>query len=433
MLQLDTRIPLGVQQLDLGAVQRNVLAAMQQRAAEQQMDQQNALAVAMQTYGQGVLSPDAGKRNASIAGLAAAGPAGFQTAMSLMQQEQQRLAPMSAEQAGAMGLRPGTVAMVNGLGVPQIVQRPDSMSAEAEAQRLRIARAQQTGGPESFSAPQEVMQNGQRVLVQFGNRGSVRPVAGGYQAGPPQTSLVPLPGYGPNGEPVVLFPNGRGGLVQGSTPEGVSIAPRTREINTGTEILTVEPGGNIVARRLVDIRGRASEQIIGQREGTDLAGAADAIRTAETTLRQIDGVLNHRALELGTGLQGRLLNRIPGTPVFDFAQRVEQIQGQAFLQAFESLRGGGAITDIDAQKATQAIARLNTAASPSDFRIALGELRDIVQAGRDRARNLVSGPTAPASSPLPTAEPPPGPAPAPMRIPPPSRIPPLPPGFELVR
>lgn len=142
MLQLDTRLPLGVQPFDLGAVQRNTLAAMQQRAAEQEMDNRNALATAMQTYGQGVLSPDAGKRTASIAGLAAAGPAGFQAALPLMQQEQQRLRPMTADEARAAGLRPGTVAMVNGLGVPQILQAPDTPSAERQAYDERTARFQ---------------------------------------------------------------------------------------------------------------------------------------------------------------------------------------------------------------------------------------------------------------------------------------------------
>jgi hypothetical protein len=130
-------------------------------------------------------------------------------------------------------------------------------------------------------------------------------------------------------------------------------------------------------------------------------------------LNQIDAVLNHRAFEAGTGLSGRVLNAVPGTPTYDFGQRVEQIQGQTFLQAFESLRGGGAITEIEGQRGMQAIARLNTGQSSSDFRQSLRELREIIAAAQERARNRVpqSGATAP-GVPIPgapgmAAEPPP--------------------------
>lgn len=179
MIQLDTRLPLGVQPFDLGAVQRNALAAMQQRAAEQEMDNRNALATAMQTYGQGVLSPDAGKRAASIAGLAAAGPAGFQTALPLMQQEQQRLRPMTAAEVAAAGFRPGTVAMVNGLGVPQILQQSDVRSPEAEAQALRLTIAgRQPPAPTILGPGQVAVGRDGRVIA----TGPARPTQSPFEA-----------------------------------------------------------------------------------------------------------------------------------------------------------------------------------------------------------------------------------------------------------
>lgn len=421
MIQLDTRLPLGVQPFDLGAVQRNTLAAMQQRAAEQEIDNRNALATAMQTYGQGVLSPDAAKRSASIAGLAAAGPAGFQTALPLMQQEQQRLRPMTADEARAAGLRPGTVAMVNGLGVPQILQQSDVRSPEALAQELSLVRerAAVAGGPESFGAPQTVMRNGQPVLVQFGNRGTVREVAGGFSAQPPETGAVPIQGYDANGNPVVLFPNRQGGLVQADAPPGVTLTPQTREIRVGNEVVTVDRGGREISRRPIDsftpARDAAAGRQVGENQGNDIANAPREIRTAETMLGQIDSVLNHRALNIGTGLTGSIATSLPGTAAYDFGQRVEQIRGQAFLQAFESLRGGGAITEREGEKATAAIARLSTAQSSADFRTALRELREVVDAARARAQTRVQAqaPAAPAAGvPIPgaggaVAEPPP--------------------------
>ncbi len=41
----------------------------------------------------------------------------------------------------------------------------------------------------------------------------------------------------------------------------------------------------------------------------------------------------------------------------DFNAMLDQVQGGAFLQAFESLKGGGQITQIEGEKATQAIVR----------------------------------------------------------------------------
>lgn len=323
-----------------------------------------------------------------------------------------RVRPMTPQEVQAMGLRPGTVAYVNeNTGAPQVVQQSDEMSPGAFRQR----QALQNGGPESFSAPQEVMQNGQRVLVQFGNRGSVRPVGGNYAPSAPNTSLVPTPGYDDQGQPVALFPDGRGGFVQAQTPPGVTLAPRTREIRVGNEVITVDQGGREISRRPIDsfspARDAASGRAQGEAAGTEVAGAPQAVRTAETTLEQIDAVLGHRALNSGTGLSGRVLNQIPGTPTYDFAQRVEQLQGRAFLQAFESLKGGGAITEVEGAKATQAIARLSTAQSPADFRQALGELRQIVADARDRARRLAPNAAPSGGVPIPgtgmTATPPP--------------------------
>jgi hypothetical protein len=144
----------------------------------------------------------------------------------------------------------------------------------------------------------------------------------------------------------------------------------------------------------------------------------DAALTADQTTGLIDNLLQHPALKQGTGGTGVLLNRIPGTPTYDFGQRVEQLQGRAFLQAFESLKGGGQITEVEGKKATQAIARLSTAQSEPAFREALTELRDITAAARDRilSRRQPAGGVAIPGTGL-RADPPPG----------------LPPGFRVVQ
>lgn len=97
----------------------------------------------------------------------------------------------------------------------------------------------------------------------------------------------------------------------------------------------------------------------------------------ETMLATIDGILTDPALDTSTGVLS-MLQAVPGTPQYRFGTKVRQLQGQAFLQAFESLKGGGQITEIEGTKATEAIGRLDSAQSPEDYRAALTELRDIL-------------------------------------------------------
>lgn len=103
----------------------------------------------------------------------------------------------------------------------------------------------------------------------------------------------------------------------------------------------------------------------------------------------IDGILNDPALDTATGIYSPL-QAVPGTPQRRFGARANQLEGQAFLQAFESLKGGGQITEIEGQKATQAIGRLDTAQSADDYRAALTELREILTLAQSRPQGWAS-------------------------------------------
>lgn len=100
----------------------------------------------------------------------------------------------------------------------------------------------------------------------------------------------------------------------------------------------------------------------------------------------IDKALNHPGRETVTGMSGVLnpTNYMRGTDARDFQVVNDQLQGAAFLQAFESLKGGGQITEVEGKKATDAMARLNTAQSDGEYKTALEELRGIMAAGQSR-------------------------------------------------
>lgn len=58
---------------------------------------------------------------------------------------------------------------------------------------------------------------------------------------------------------------------------------------------------------------------------------------------------------------------VAGSDAADFKSRLDQVKGQQFLQAFESLKGGGSITEAEGKKATDAVARMQTSTSETEF------------------------------------------------------------------
>lgn len=221
--------------------------------------------------------------------------------------------------------------------------------------------------------------------------------------------LSPIWGTNEAGEDVLLQSSNRGGVKQVPLPKGVTPKRgQTSRVDLGTEWGVLDVNGNLIGRIHKDLKGAAAETAIGQSQGELAAAAPGAIVKADQMMGSIDRVLNDPNFNISTGAMA-VLSFIPGTPMFDFTQKVKQLQGQAFLQAFESLKGGGQITQIEGEKAAEAIARLNTAQSPKAFREALDEMRGVLQAAKARWQGMVGQPTAPAAAPpsAPSVPPPP--------------------------
>lgn len=115
-------------------------------------------------------------------------------------------------------------------------------------------------------------------------------------------------------------------------------------------------------------------------------GKEGAIASIGNQISVLDKAIEHPGRKAATGLSGTLdpRNYVPGTDATNFRVVLDQINGAAFLQAFESLKGGGQITQIEGEKATQAIARLNRAQSDEEFLSSLNELRGIMATGYKR-------------------------------------------------
>lgn len=125
-------------------------------------------------------------------------------------------------------------------------------------------------------------------------------------------------------------------------------------------------------------KAKAERQAVAQ---SDLPKLADK---ANYAISVIDGLLNHPGLTKIVGAAS-LLPIVPGTEQAGADAYMKQIEGQAFLEAFEALKGGGQITQIEGEKATQAILRLSRKQSLEDFKSSMNELKDIVTKAKQRA------------------------------------------------
>ena len=91
---------------------------------------------------------------------------------------------------------------------------------------------------------------------------------------------------------------------------------------------------------------------------------------------------------------------IAGTKEADFKAMLDQVQGGAFLQAFESLKGGGQITQIEGEKATQAIVRAQQSQSEEGFKKSMNDFLSVLDKAEKRATSgeIVQQPATPAAT-----------------------------------
>jgi hypothetical protein len=142
-----------------------------------------------------------------------------------------------------------------------------------------------------------------------------------------------------------------------------------------------------MATRGAGLQAQATVQ--GKAAGEAVTNLGGAIAKGEQAVALINQISNDPAL---AGITGMIQGNLPpltqaGT---DLNVKVQQLQGKVFLEAFESLKGGGQITEIEGLKAEQAVARLNRAQSEAEFKAALAELREVVENGIARAKGKAS-------------------------------------------
>jgi len=138
-------------------------------------------------------------------------------------------------------------------------------------------------------------------------------------------------------------------------------------------------------------------------EVTATAVLPKVISTGELALNTIDQMIGqrdnkgnlikgqkpHPGFENAVGF-GLPLQMVPGTEAANFKTLFDQVKGSAFLQAFETLKGGGAISEKEGEKATSAINRMNLAQTEPEFIRAALEFKSVVQNGIANAKAKTS-------------------------------------------
>lgn len=201
-------------------------------------------------------------------------------------------------------------------------------------------------------------------------------------------------------------------------------------VNLGGTQATINPADptqNIAERKVTlkpgeqpDVRREQSKQAaIGKTEGETLAAAQADLPQREADaaymLKLLDDLVAHPGLPEVVGVPDITTagGRMPGSAGAGFRERLGQIKGRQFLEAFESLKGGGQITEVEGAKAESAIARLGTAQSEKEFIEAAREFQGVITNALNRVREKARGGArssygAGAAPPPPAPPPPPG-------------------------
>lgn len=197
--------------------------------------------------------------------------------------------------------------------------------------------------------------------------------------------LNPIPFQKPDGSIGYMVPNTSGGSQELSIPNGGVAMPKATTVQTPTEVITRDQFGRDIRRENKDVAGAAEQKEIGEARGKAAADLPRVIDNAELALQTIEQVRSHPGKPYAIGAAS-ILPGIPGTQQKGFIELSKQLEGKAFLEAFNSLKGGGAITEIEGTKATNAIARLNRAQNQQDYDQALTDLENVIYRGLARAR-----------------------------------------------
>ncbi len=212
-----------------------------------------------------------------------------------------------------------------------------------------------------------------------------------------------------DGKLVALQPSETGGLIESAIPEGVTLAPPQQWVDTGTGFAPVPkygqpsgPGAAGIVQK--DVAGAAAQKEVGEGAGKAAVNLPVVENTASTMVKMIDDLASDPYLPSMTGPFDSWLPNVTGE-----ANRVQakadQVIGQAFLAAYERLKGAGQITEQEGAAATAAMTRLKSmGVNDEDYMQALADLKAEVGRLVELARRKAGMAPAPAPANAPATD-----------------------------
>ena len=163
------------------------------------------------------------------------------------------------------------------------------------------------------------------------------------------------------------------------------------------------PGRGDAMNMLADyLRTKSSATAGGTLAGTSQQqGEIDlgtAVTNAQEQLRLIQEMRTHPGREGNPFFHNKLANDLPDTAIpgntaaYGANSLLNQLRGQNFMQAYQTLKGGGQITEIEGKKATEALARIQRPQSKAEFDRGLSDLEGMIRNGLDIAARRAGHP-----------------------------------------
>lgn len=117
-----------------------------------------------------------------------------------------------------------------------------------------------------------------------------------------------------------------------------------------------------------------------------LASAEGGIQQYQQAITKGEALKNSPGISEGTGLIGIAARSIPGTDAYAFSRDLDSYKASQFLPAVQALKGMGALTEVEGQKATDSIAAIDPKMSKADVQRRIDEANGILKRGLERAQ-----------------------------------------------
>lgn len=140
------------------------------------------------------------------------------------------------------------------------------------------------------------------------------------------------------------------------------------------------------AQQAAEAYGNKRAAVLGEQAATKEFSLPKMRDISQRALDEGVNLLKHPGFEAAVGMPnpfkgGLGVGTVPFTPARDFNNALDSVKRGAFMQAYEQLRGAGAISGPEGIAATEALANMNTATSEVQFKRELQRFMNIVASG----------------------------------------------------